>query len=181
MATTGGTGYEIVRTTGVCAATGRVIAVGEPYIAALVETEQDERLERRDYSMEAWQSGARPGRLFGFWKGTMESPEGKKRAYIDDAALLDLFEQLEGATEPSRISFRYLLTLMLMRKRLLKHEGTKRGAAGEASVMHVRQVTPAGATPAAIVEVIDPGMNDTAVAEAIEQLTAVMADGAGQR
>ena len=126
-------------------------------------------------------TSARPARLFGFWKGTMESPEGKKRAYVDDAALLDLFEQLEGATEPGRVSFRYLLTLMLMRKRLLKHEGTRREARGQHNVMQVRQVTPAGATPAPVVEVIDPGMNDSAVAEAIEQLTAVMADGAGTR
>ena len=175
MATTGGAGYEISRTTGVCSGSGRPIAVGEEYVAALVEHESEERLERRDYSQDAWRSGMRPARLFGYWRATMEAPDARKRQFIDDAALMDLFEQLDGVTEPGRVSFRYLLTLMLMRKKLLKYEGTRRGEPGTAAVMMVRQSTPAGSPPAALVEVIDPGMNDQAVAEAIEQLTAVMA------
>jgi hypothetical protein len=59
---------------------------------------------------------------------------------------------------------------------LLRYEGTRRDAAS--SVMLVRAATPAGATPAPVVDVTDPGMNDQAIAEAIEQLTAVMSGGA---
>jgi len=172
-----GTGYEIARATGVCAGSGRPIAVGDPYIAALVESATEDRLERADYSLQAWEAGARPARLYGYWRATMESPDSKKQPFIDDAALMDLFEQLGEATEPGRVSFRYLLTLMLVRKRLLRYEGTRR--AGQQSLMLVRAATRAGETPAPIVEVLDPGMNDAAIAEAIEQLTAVMADGAG--
>jgi hypothetical protein len=169
----GNAGYEIARATGVCAATGRPIAVGDPYVAALVESAEDERLERRDYSLSAWEAGPRPERLFGHWRATMEAPDARRRPYIDDAALMDLFEQLEGAAAPARVSFRYLLALMLIRKRLLKYEGTRRD--GESRAMIVRAATPAGATPAMQAEVIDPGMDDRAIAEAIEQLTAVMA------
>ena len=176
MAITGGAGYEITRATGACAATGRVIQPGEEYMAALIEV-GDERLERRDYSLEAWQSSARPPRLFGYWRCQMEQPGAKRQALIDDAALMDLFEQLEGTTEPARVSFRYLLALLLMRKKLLKYEGTVRTSSGPA-VMRLRQATPAGAPPAPLLEVTDPGMNDAAVAEAIEQITAVMAGGA---
>ena len=143
-------------------------------MAALVEGASEDRLERADYSIEAWASGARPARLFGFWRTVMESPDSKKKPFIDDAALMDLFEQLAEATEPGRISFRYLLALMLIRKRLLKYEGTRRDAAG--SFMQVRIATRADQTPAPMVEVADPGMNDAAIAEAIEQLTSVMAD-----
>lgn len=168
------TGYEIARATGVCAATGRPIAVGDEFIATLVESAAEDRLERADYCVEAWRSGARPARLYGHWRATMESPDAKKRPYIDDAALMDLFEQLAEATEAGRVSFRYLLALMLVRKRLLKYEGTRRD--GARSVMLVRVATRADQTPASVVEVLDPGMNDAAIAEAIEQLTAVMAD-----
>jgi hypothetical protein len=168
------TGYEIARATGVCAGSGRPIAVGDQFIAALVESETEDRLERADYSVQAWEAGMRPARLYGYWRATMESPDSKKKPFIDDAALMDLFEQLAGATEPGRVSFRYLLTLMLVRKRLLKYEGTKRD--GDQSVMLVRLATRADEIPAPVVEVLDPGMNDAAIGEAIEQLTAVMAD-----
>jgi hypothetical protein len=167
-------GYEIARATGVCAATGRAIAVREDYVAALVEGDEEDRLGRVDYSLEAWEGGARPARLFGHWRARMEPSDAKKRAYIDDASLVDLFEQLEGVSEPARVSFRYLLALMLIRKRLLKYEGTRRDQG--LTVMVVRAATPGGATPAPQVEVVDPGMNDQAVGEAIEQLTAVVGE-----
>lgn len=208
MAAPGGTGYEISRPTGVCAATGRVIAVGEQFVAALAEDEGGERLERQDFSIDAWESGARPEpplRLFGHWRATMPEPGDRKRPYIDDAALVDLFGQLEGASEPGRVSFRYLLALMLIRKRLLKYEGMKvkggptadtvepkarpAGPAAEdglktrptqfANVMLVRTATPAGAIPAEVVEVVDPGMDEAAIAAAVEELSAVLADGGG--
>ncbi len=170
-------GYEIARATGVCASTGRPIAVGDEFIAALVESATEDRLERADYSVEAWRSGARPARLYGYWRARMEPLDSKKKPFIDDAALMDIFEQLADVTEPGRVSFRYLLALMLMRKRLLKYDGTKRE--GGRAVMLVRAATLANETPAPIVEVVDPGMNDAAIAQAIEQLTAVMADGEG--
>jgi hypothetical protein len=172
MAASGNTGYEIARATGVCAATGQPIPIGAEYIAALAEGEDEERLERRDYSLDAWAGGARPARLYGYWRARMEPPESKKKPFIDDAALMDLFEQLDGVAEPGRVSFRYLLALMLIRKRLLKYEGTRRDQG--ATVMVVRAATPAGATPAPQVEVVDPGMNDNAVGDAIEQLAAVV-------
>src|SRR5262245_201609 len=118
-------GYEISRATGLCAATAKPIAVGQEFIAALVEADDGpggERLERADYSADAWASGARPARLFGYWRARMESPDAKRKPFIDDAALMDLFEQLGEATEPARLSFRYVLGLMLVRKRLLKYE-----------------------------------------------------------
>lgn len=194
MASLGNSGYEIARATGVCAATGRAIAVGEPFVAALAEREDEERLERLDYSLEAWESGSRPAaplRLFGHWRAIMQRPEDRRKPFIDDAALMDLFGQLEGATEGEaggeaggagggaggRVSFRYLLALMLIRKRLLKYEGMRKEREGGRAVMLVRPTTPAGATPAELVEVIDPGMDEAAIAEAVEQLTAVLSDG----
>lgn len=171
--------FEIARSTGVCAASGRKIEVGERYVAVLAEREGDEALVRLDFDQREWKRGSRPKpplRLFGSWIATMTAPDAKKRPLIDDNALLDLFDQLDGVEEPRRVSFRYVLALLLIRKRLLKYEETRRDHIGGRPVMVVKR---AGSTRAALstpeAEVVDPGMDEQAVAEAIEQLRSIMA------
>jgi hypothetical protein len=179
----GESGFEIVKATGVCVATGAPIPVGREYIAALVESADRSTLERQDYSLEAWQSGSRPvpiSRLFGAWKAIMQAPSEKRKALVDDESLLDLFEQLQEATEASRISFRYILALLLMRKKLLKYDGTRRDGAAKGLVMLVRRTTRADEPPAPVIEVSDPGMDQQAIADAIEQLGAVLATGTAE-
>jgi hypothetical protein len=169
--------YEIARPTGVCAASGRPIAPGDPYIAVLAERQDDEGLQRLDYSIESWERGDRPQpplRMFGHWRATMQAGDPSRRAFIDDEALADLLEQLEGSEEPQRQSFRYVLALMLVRKRLYKFEGTELDAQGR-QIMRLRRAEPAGSPPAEPLSVIDPGMDDAAIASAIEQLSAIMA------
>lgn len=176
-----GTGYEIARATGVCAATGKKIESGQDYVAVLVERGgEDGAMERLDYTLAAWQKGTRPKaprRMFGHWRAKMQPPGQSKKVLIDDAAMLDLFEQLEEAEDPSKIMFRFVLALILIRKKLLKYEGTRRDSAGGAggAVMLVRRATKSGETPAEVVEVCDPQMGDSAVGEAVEQLGAIMA------
>jgi len=78
MSRLGESGFEVSKATGVCAATNQPIPIGEEYIAALVDGEKG--LERHDYSLAAWQSGARPkpiSRLFGAWKAVMQPPSEK--------------------------------------------------------------------------------------------------------
>jgi hypothetical protein len=167
--------YDIARPSGVCAATGERIEPGRPYVAVLVEREGQEGLERLDFAAERWDAGARPGppfRVFGSWRAVMQDSSAPQKAFIDDDALLDLLEQLEGAEEPARVSFRYVLTLLLVRKRLLKFEGTREKDGRR--IMHVRRATPAGATPGTLLEVIDPAMDEAAVAAAVEQLGSIM-------
>lgn len=167
--------FEVARASGVCGATGRPITVGEPFAACLWsspggEPQEAERLFRTDYSIEAWTSGARPtGVLVGHWRSILAPPNTRKRMLIGDDELLDLFMQLAEATDPKRQAFRYLLALILVRKRILRIESArKRGA------MLVR-LKPVGDTPGEIVEVIDPGIDEAMVAEATEQLSAVLA------
>src|SRR5689334_17287956 len=109
-------GYEIARATGVCAASGKKIQPGDEFVAVLVERGDDEDagLERVDFTVAAWEKGSRPKKpfkVFGHWRAKMQPPGQSKKPLIDDAALLDLFEQLEGAEERSRISFRFVLAL----------------------------------------------------------------------
>jgi hypothetical protein len=169
----------------VCGASGKAIQPGDEFIAVLVDRPGDDEaaLQRIDFSLPAWQKGARPKRplqVVGYWRTKMHPPGQSRKPLIDDAALLDLFEQLDGVEEPSRISFRFVLALILIRKKLLKYEGSHRDAAGTGPVMLVRRATRASEPPAEVVEVCDPQMDEAAVGEAVEQLSAIMA-GAGQK
>jgi hypothetical protein len=131
--------YEIPRTTGVCASTGRELQPGETYFATLVEVDPEQQgeaggnsaaaalgMQRLDVSQEAWDKGYRPGRLFSYWKTTVRQPNEKKRLFVDDTVLMNLLVRLEDATEPQRLAFRYVLALILMRKKLLRFDGGER-------------------------------------------------------
>lgn len=180
MTRLGEPGFEVVRATGVCAATSHVIAPGDEYIAALFESDDGSKLERRDYSMEAWRAGSRPGpanRLFGAWKAIMAAPNQPRQSLVDDESLMDLLEQLGEATEPARISFRYILALLLMRRRILKYEGTRRDRpdSPKGLVMLVRRATKVDEPLSPVIEVIDPGMDEQAIADAIDHIGSVLA------
>ncbi len=161
--------YPISRPTGQCAATGRAIAVGETFVATLVERDDQPLLERMDFSTEAWDEGRRPEspyRLFGSWKSVHQESGAPKQTLLSDPELLDLFEELGAATEPRQQAFRYLLALMMIRRRLLRlvtstPEGLTVLAKGSAP-----ETEPAFVT--------DPGLDDEMVAEAIEQLSQIM-------
>lgn len=177
------TNYEIARATGVCAATDRPIEVGEQYIAALVDTGGDAGLLRRDYSMSAWEGGARPNApevLFGYWTATRPDSNAPPKALIEPQEIAELFAQLEGATQERQIAFRFVLSLILMRKRVIKF--VKRGEMDEGrQTMVVRWGMKSAGPSDEMMTVIDPGMDDQAVADAMEQIGAVMMgpDGGG--
>lgn len=176
MSTLSGTGYPIARPTGVCAATGRAIPVGETCIAVLVERADGQGMERMDFDLAAWQNGARPAApllLVGSWRTVVSAPDNKKQRFLDDDELLDLFEQLEGAEDPRRLAFRYVLALLLIRRRLLRHEGTSRDDAGRA-VLRASRRKAASAEGGPVYHVTDPGMSDEGIAAAIDQLAEIM-------
>lgn len=149
--------FDTGRFTGVCAASGRPIAPGDPYVAALFEVEGPQPLVRRDYLARAWESLPRPPGLFASWRGVARAPRKDGRAPIDADAVMGLFEQLEGASDPKRLAFRFVLALILLRKRLLSPAGSRAGA-----LLVRRRGEPADAPP---VEVIDPGMDEQTVAD----------------
>lgn len=177
------TNYEIARATGVCAATDRPIKVGERYIAALVDVGGDEGLVRRDYSMSAWEGGARPSGpevLFGYWAATRPDSNAPPKALIEPQEIAELFAQLEGAEQERQIAFRFVLSLILMRKRVIKF--VKRGEMDEGrQTMVVRWGLKSAGPSDEMMTVIDPGMDDQAIADAMEQIGAVMMgpDGGG--
>ncbi len=165
-------GYQIGQSSGVCASTGRRLEVGEQFVAALVEPDGTDELARLDFSLIAWEEGSRPApptRLFGFWKGVVVLPSSRPQTLIDDDGLIDLFEQLAEQTDPRRLAFRFVLALILVRKRLLVVEESRPGM----MLVRLRGTARPPEGPAYI-PVADPGLDDDAIDGVIEQLEAVM-------
>jgi hypothetical protein len=116
--------YEIQKPTGQCAVTGRALAPREPYMALLVE--EGDALRRVDVSAEAWETGRRPDNIFCYWKAVAPEPHARKKVFVDDEVLMNLLERLADADQPQRLAFRFVLTLILMRKKLLRYDRTDR-------------------------------------------------------
>jgi hypothetical protein len=120
----------------------------------------DGTLERLDFSIGAWEGGARPaGRLFGSWRGVMPAADAAPKLRLDDGELLELFEQLGETSEARAAGLRYVLALLLVRRRVLRYEGA---ANGRILVRHpdARER----------VEVIDPGLDEEQLSAVAEQL-----------
>jgi len=112
------TEYQIQASTRKCSLTGRELRPGEKVYTVLLD--QDGKFVRHDYSMEAWQGP--PANAFGFWVGHLPATEADRKPRIDDELLMDCFRRLEGQTEPARQNFRYVVALLLMRRKRLKFE-----------------------------------------------------------
>lgn len=169
------TSWDIGRSSGHCAASGEPLTAGMPCIVALIERVEDlsAPLVRMDFSQAGWDSPARPVGVIAFWK-TVVAPAGeKRRGFADDQTLLDLFDRLSGDERPHRVRFRFVLMLLLVRKRLLRVAGTSTAAGVE-----TWSVLPKGAAEGeAPTAVLNPKLDEAAMKEVTDQLGEVL-DGA---
>jgi len=148
--------WEINRPLGQCSGSGRKIEYGEEYYGALVEGEQG--LQRRDFCGEYWEREKPP--VYCFWKTKLAAPNEKKQLFLSDDMLVAFFERLAHETEPEKVSFRFVLALVLMRKRRLKYDSTKMEDGREIWRLRVTGDKD-------LVEVVNPHLSE----DQIEQLT----------
>ena len=106
--------YKINRCTRHCHALDRPLKEGEWYYSVILEKNED--YERRDYSAESWTEP--PEGAIGWWKKQMPVSGDKKLVLAPPAVLVDLLRQMERF--PNKAKSRYLLALMLMRKRIVR-------------------------------------------------------------
>ena len=169
------TSWDIGRFTGQCAATGEPLSPGKQQVVALVEREDDPSapLVRMDFSEAGWNSPARPKGVIAFWKATVPEPGEKKRGFVDDQTLLDLFERLGGDDRIHRVRFRFVLMLLLVRKKLLRVTGTS-----SESGVETWHVLPKGAVEGeSPLAVTNPKLDEAAMKEVTDKLGEVL-DGA---
>jgi hypothetical protein len=108
--------YEVERCTRHCAARGRELKEGEEFYSILL-TEKGE-VHRHDYASEAW-SGP-PEAALAWWKSHMPTREAKKGQLAPNEVMLQLFGELEQV--PEKADMRYVLALLLVRRRVLRQE-----------------------------------------------------------
>ncbi|MGB0715620.1 MAG: hypothetical protein ACPGXK_07075, partial [Phycisphaerae bacterium] len=101
---------------------GRTIEEGEAFYTVLIE--DGESFQRLDYSEGSWEGP--PEGAYCFFRTHMPHKEKRKRTLVDDMMLRAFFERLKDETDPVRVQFRFVLALILMRKRLLRYEGMER-------------------------------------------------------
>ena len=151
--------YQIQPSTRRCSITGRELKPGERYYSVLLE--EGDKFVRKDYSMESWRGA--PEGAFSFWMGRLAPPQSKRRQPIDDEMLFDCFGRLEGQLEPGRIRFRYVVALLLMRRRRLRFEQNQQD--GPQEILHLR-CTRSGARHL----VVNPGLTDEELATVQEDV-----------
>jgi len=148
--------WDINKPLGQCYGTGKKIEFGEDYFGALVET--DEGLQRRDFSVDYWQK-EKP-QVFCYWKTKLPHPDQKKQVFVDDDMLMAFFDRLAEETNPEKVNFRFVLAMILMRKRRLKYDSTKMQNGNEIWCLRI-------VGDKQIVEVVNLHLNE----EQIEQLS----------
>jgi hypothetical protein len=120
------TDYEIQGPTRVCAATGRELKPGDRFHAVLLE--QAGKLVRIDYATEAW-SGPPPDAI-AHWTGRVPSADKPRKPVVNDDVLLGCFDRLKESTDPDGLNFRYVVALLLMRRKRFRFEDAIRDSAG---------------------------------------------------
>ena len=127
--------FEIQRSTRRCAATDRPLEPGEVCYSVLEVRGAD--IVRKDYAASAWT--APPAEAFGWWKSRVPEPHAKKIKLAPNEVLLELFDQL--AERPECEDMRYVLALLLVRRRVLRLDGPALGAAKPSSAANVQTMT----------------------------------------
>ena len=123
--------YEVHRCTRHCAVTQRELAPGETFYSTL--SDEPGQVVRQDYSIEAWQ-GPPPG-VLGWWKSRMPDRNAKRLHWAPNEVMLELLELLES--QPDKQDMRYVLALLLIRRRVVRLEETQQEAPDrEVSVLY---------------------------------------------
>lgn len=156
--------WQIRRTAGICAGTGRKLEPDEEYIAALVD--EHTHFERFDFSRSYWDE--HQPTVYSYWKTRMPAPSQKKRLFVDNDVLLNLFERLADETQPLKVNFRFVLALILMRQRLLAYEESFRNPDG-AEIWRLRVVRSPDRT-----EVRNPNLTEEQIQEVSAHLSTIL-------
>lgn len=161
--------FEVQGVTGRCATTGRALEEGEEFYTVLFEA--GESFTRADYSLESWTGP--PDGAFCHFKTRIPAKEKRKKMLVANELLVSFFERLADETEPARLQFRFVLALILMRKRLLRYDGS----AVEEGVEVWRMIVPREQTTH---RVINPHLTDDQIEGVSGQLTAILHSDMGE-
>lgn len=119
--------YDVKRCTRRCAKTDRELRPGELFYSALVADGTE--VKRLDYAQDAWEE---PGAKFqddaiAWWKSHVPGG-GRRTHWAPNDVLLDYFQRLDG--DATKADVRYVLGLLMIRRRIVRLEDTEFDEAG---------------------------------------------------
>lgn len=143
------TNYQIHGPARTCTATGRELKPGERVFSVL--RDDAGQFVRQDYASEAWPGP--PENAVAWWAGRVLEAGKRAKPVINDDLLVDCFEHLTETSDPGRLRFRYVVALLLMRRKRFKFEDASKK--DDRELMVVRDVK-AGRKH----EIVDPLMTE---------------------
>jgi hypothetical protein len=117
--------YDIQRFTRHCAKTGRELKPGETFYSVLAA--DGARIVRQDFAADAWQGP--PEGALGWWKSHVPTQSTHKVSWAPNDVMLELLEQWES--DSAKQDMRYVLSLLLVRRRVLRLEEAETNEAGQ--------------------------------------------------
>lgn len=121
--------FEVKKFTRVCFATERELKAGDVFYAYLVRDGRDTL--RRDVCEEAWDGP--PEDCIAWWKSSVPDPKSKKLNWAPNQVLVQYFQDL--GDKPENRDLRYVLALLLVRRKVFKLEETAVDENGETLVV----------------------------------------------
>lgn len=161
-------GYDVGRPGTACSSCGTSLPPGTRLTAVLRESATG--FERVDICQNCWPGIDRKD-LVAFWQTMVPHPEVKKKIFVDDDVLCDLFVRLQDATEPAKLNFRFVLGLILMRKRLVLYQSSRNESGTDVWVVKLKGRDEP-------VEMIDPKLTEQQVGDVSRQLGEILSEGA---
>jgi hypothetical protein len=116
--------FEVQRCTRRCHKTSRELHPGETFYSALVA--EGTAVVRLDFAAEAWEGP--PEQAIGWWRAKMPDPQARRVHWAPNDVMLHYFQQLEG--RPDQADMRYVLALLMIRRRIVRLEDTDQDPAG---------------------------------------------------
>ena len=108
-----------------------------------------------------------PPEAFCHFKSRVPVKEKPKQLLLNNHLLFVFFERLTGESEPTRIHFRFVLALLLMRKRILHYDATTNEDGHEVWEMTAPRDKSSH-------RVVNPKLSDDQIAAVSEQLGAIL-------
>lgn len=121
--------FEIQRCSRRCSATNRELHSGETCYSVLVPNGGE--VVRLDYSAEAWTGP--PANAIGWWQMEVVDPNAGRPHWAPNDVMLNYFERL--LEDPAAEDARYILALLLVRRRIARVERTEHDATGRAHLV----------------------------------------------
>ena len=117
--------FDVQKFTRRCAKTDRELSPGEGFYSVLIPEGAD--VIRYDYSIEAWTGP--PENSLGHWRSSVPDPKATKMSWAPNDVMLHYFLQLEDQADKQDV--RYILALLMVRKRIFRLDDQSEGDQGQ--------------------------------------------------